>query len=264
MSKINKVVSNNLSEKANLPKSRDAKLQGLRKMGYPWQPAIEGGFLLFSVTSCYQVSVLMEKILVSTSVKKEEIPALKRKFGINPYEFNELLNEIKRYHEGVYKHSLNVARLSAQLAHQLNLTTAEIYIISIGALLHDIGKMSLSHAILDKQGKLNEDEWIQVKKHPRVGTSLVSRFDWAQQLESMLLLHHERLDGQGYFAVSPEKIPLSARIITLADAFDAMASPRPYQKQRDTQGCWEEIKRCTGTQFDPDLLPGFYSVIIRK
>jgi len=197
------------------------------------------------------------------SVKKEEIPDLKRKSGIEPQEISRLLNEIKMYNKKVYKHSLNVARLSARLARQLNLTPAEIYVLSIGALLHDLGKIGLSQAILNKQDKSNKDEWIQVKEHPRVGVNLISRFDWAQQLESMLLLHHERLDGQGYFAVSPEKIPLSARIITLADAFDAMTSPRPYQEQRDPQDSWEEIVKCAGTQFDPNLLPGFYSVIIR-
>ncbi|MFZ5646563.1 MAG: HD-GYP domain-containing protein [Bacillota bacterium] len=202
--------------------------------------------------------------MASLKMRKREISMLKQMSGIDPRAVNGLLQKIKKHHHGVCQHSLNVARLSAQLAHQLALTAVEVYIISIGALLHDIGKISLPHAILDKQGKLNEDEWALVKKHPQVGVSIVSQYDWAQQLEPMILLHHERLDRKGYFAVSPQEIPLFARIITLTDAFDAMVSPRPYQGQRDVRDCWEEIERCSGTQFDPDLLQGFYSVITRR
>ncbi|MHB8917126.1 MAG: HD-GYP domain-containing protein [Desulfocucumaceae bacterium] len=218
---------------------------------------------MFPVTYCHQGLPLLEEVLAGLNIRQKEFSTLKQKSGIDPHAVSGLLKEIK-HHQGIYRHCLNVARLSAQLAHRLNLTAVEVYIISIGALLHDIGKMRLPYDILDKQGKLNKDEWSLVKKHPQLGVSIVSKYDWAQQLEPMLLLHHERLDGEGYFAVSPEKIPLSARIITLTDAFDAMVSPRPYQEQRDLRDCWEEIERCSGTQFDPDLLPGFYSVITRR
>lgn len=215
--------------------------------------------------TCHQQDLIFaEEVLASLQIEKREISSLRQMSGIDPRAVNGLLQKIKKHHHGIYQHSLNVARLSAQLAHQLDLTAVEVYIISIGALLHDIGKISLPHDIIDKQGKLNEDEWTLVKKHPQVGVSIVSQYDWAQQLEPMILLHHERLDRKGYFAVSPEKVPLFARIITLTDAFDAMVSPRPYQDQRDVRDCWEEIERCSGTQFDPDLLPGFYSVITRR
>lgn len=212
----------------------------------------------------HQDSVFVNEVLLGLNIRGKQFSALTQKSGIDCQAVSGLLNEIKKHHQGIYQHSLNVARLSALLAHQLNLPAIEVYTISVGALLHDIGKISLPHSILDKQDKLNKDEWTLIRKHPQIGVNIVSRYDWGQQLKPMLLLHHERLDGKGYFAVSPEKITLSARIITLADAFDAMVSPRPYQEQRGFQDCWEEIERCSGTQFDPDLLPGFYSVITRK
>lgn len=218
---------------------------------------------MFIVTCCDQGFTLAEDALAGLNIKKNELSGLRQRSGIDCRAVNGLLSEIRRYHQGVYRHSLNVARLSAQLAHRLNLQAIEVYTISIGALLHDVGKIRLPHAILDKQGTLTEDEWMMIKKHPQIGISMVSRYDWAQQLESMLLLHHERLDGEGYFSVSQDEIPLPTRIITLTDAFDAMFSPRPYQKQRDVRGCWEEIEKCSGTQFDPDLLQAFYSVISR-
>lgn len=199
-----------------------------------------------------------------TLIRKDQLYTLKEKSGINCREVNELLHKIKEYHKGIYQHSLNVAKLSALLARQLNLSEIEIYTISIGALLHDIGKINLPPSILNKQGKLNKNEWELIKKHPQLGVNIVSSFDWGKQLEPMLLLHHERLDGKGYYGVLPGKIPLPARIISLTDAFDAMISPRSYQEQRNFQDCWIEIERCSGTQFDPDLLPGFNFVITRN
>jgi len=193
---------------------------------------------------------------------REKIRELEKTSGIHIHETAKLLAKIRRYHNGVYQHSINVARLAAQFSTQLRLSAIEIYILTVGALFHDIGKTQLPHSILDKQGKLSQIEWDLVKKHPEDGVSLVSQYDWAQQLKPMILLHHERLDGKGYYSVPSENIPLSARIVSIADAFDAMMSPRPYQRQRSIQACWEEIKKCSGTQFDPELLPAFYFAII--
>lgn len=212
------------------------------------------------IGNCHQDTLIMEDILVNL-IEKEQIFALRKTCGINCREVNELLLKIKKYHEGIYQHSLNVARLSALLSRQLNLPKIEIYTISIGALLHDIGKIFVPPYILNKQGKLNKNEWTLIKKHPRLGAEIVSRYDWGQQLQPMILLHHERLDGNGYYNAFPEEIPISARIITLTDAFDAMTSPRPYQEQRNFRDSWAEIERCSGTQFDPDLLSGFKFVI---
>ncbi len=102
--------------------------------------------------------------LFSNSSLIKEIPELKRKSGIDPQQLSDFISGIRDYHGGVYQHSLNVARLAAQLAIQLELTTLEVYMIVIGGLLHDIGKLRLPYTILDKENKLNQNEWMLVKK----------------------------------------------------------------------------------------------------
>lgn len=158
---------------------------------------------------------------------------LERTSGIYVYEVAILLSKIRGYHQGLYRHSYNVAWLSASLSFKLGLSEQEVCLNLIGAQFHDLGKISLPHCILDKPSKLNDKEWGLIKEHPKIGVALVSYYDWAQQLESMIMLHHERLDGQGYYLIPGKQIPLSARIISMADAFDAMRSPRPYQEQQN-------------------------------
>ncbi len=172
----------------------------------------------------------------------------------------KLITNMRLYHPSIYQHSLNVSHLATSLACKMGLTSEEIYRICIGALLHDIGKLSIPRFILEKKYRLTDNEWTVMKNHPIIGIKLLSQYPWAKPLEPLILLHHERLDGKGYYSYTAENIPLAVRIITLADAFDAMASRRPYQYQKNFNDCWMEINRCSGTQFDPDLLPYFYIV----
>lgn len=211
-------------------------------------------------TMCSDSLVLIEELLLS-EISKNDIPYFEKTTGIQIHEVGKILNNIQDYHGGVYKHSLNVGFLTAHLAIRLGLSKREVYIICIGALFHDIGKTKIPHSILNKPGKLRPDEWELIKEHPKAGFNLISKYDWAQQLEPMILLHHERLDGQGYYSVAPNEIPLSARMVSIADAFDAMTSERPYQKKLSINECWTEMERCCGTQFDPELLRMFRSII---
>ena len=210
---------------------------------------------------CSDSLVLIEELLLSAEISKNDLTYFEKTTGIQIHEVGRILDDIQDYHRGVYRHSLNVGYLAAQLAIRLGLSKQEVYIISIGALFHDIGKTRIPHSILDKPGKLGKDEWELIKEHPRIGFRLISQYDWAHQLEPMILLHHERLDGKGYYSVDPRKIPLSARMVSVADAFDAITSDRPYQKKENINNCWAEMERCSGTQFDPDLLRLFRSII---
>lgn len=173
----------------------------------------------------------------------------------------KIITNIKLYHPLIYQHSLNVSRLATSLACKIGLTPEEIYRISIGALLHDIGKLYIPRFILEKKFGLTDNEWNVIKNHPINGIKIISQYPWAKSLEPLVLLHHERLDGKGYYSYTAEDIPLPVRIITLADAFDAMTSPRPYQCKKNLNDCWMELARCSGTQFDADLLPYFYFVV---
>lgn len=172
----------------------------------------------------------------------------------------DFITSIRLQQPIIYQHSLNVARLSTSLACKIGLTSEEIYTISIGALLHDIGKLYIPRFIIEKKFSLTDKEWSVIKNHPLNGVKIISQYYWAKQLEPLILFHHERLDGKGYYGCTDENIPLPVRIISIADAYDAMASPRPYQKQKNFRDCWTELDRCSGTQFDAALLPYFYSV----
>jgi len=196
---------------------------------------------------------MIQQILFSAEIGKKDVAKLEATTGIQIREVGKILYDVQDYHDGVYRHSLNVGYLTAQLAIRLGLSKAEVYIMCIGALFHDIGKTKIPHSILDKPDKLGNDEWELIKEHPRRGFELISQYDWAYQLEPMILLHHERLDGKGYYSVAPQEIPLSARMVSVADAFDAMNSNRPYQRKQNTNNCWEQMERCSGTQFDPNL-----------
>lgn len=240
-------------------KSKDAKLQGLRVC--LWLPAAEGGSFLFPGVLRRIDLMTVQRLFLSLEISEKQLQQLQTSSGISIHEAAWFLSRIREYHEGVFHHSCNVAWLSAQLAIKLGLTITEVYLQTLGALFHDIGKIAIPCSILDKQSRLNEQEWALVKKHPKTGIALIGDYEWARQLEPMIMLHHERFDGQGYYSVPVEKLPLSVRIIIIADAFDAMKSPRPYQKKRSTSACWDEIERCSGTQFDPELLPAFYSTI---
>ncbi|MGE5543628.1 MAG: HD-GYP domain-containing protein [Bacillota bacterium] len=216
---------------------------------------------MFSSISYHNDLAFIHQLLFGTSIRNSDITDLENTSGIHIQEAARLLSEIRDYHIGVYRHSINVGYLTAQLAFRMGLSKMDIYTITIGALFHDIGKTMIPHSVLDKPSKLSKEEWELIKEHPKVGVSLISKYHWGQQLEPMILLHHERLDGNGYYSVASEEIPLSARMVSIADAFDAMKSTRPYQRPRSTRECWAEIKRCCGTQFAPELLPSFRTIL---
>ena len=120
--------------------------------------------------------------------------------------------------------------------------------------LHDIGKIAIDDSILNKPGKLNDKEWEVIKKHPEIGYRILSATPEYSKIAQDILSHHERYDGKGYpRGLKGDEIPVRAKIIAIADAFDAMISDRPYRKAMTSSEAIEEIKRNTGTQFDPTV-----------
>ncbi len=200
---------------------------------------------------------LLNKDFISIKVNPKTVV----KSGFNCKTIQQLLKNIQTSQPATYQHSLNVARLSTSLAYKLCLTSEEIYNICVGALLHDIGKLYIPRSLLEKRSGFKSDEWSFIKRHPKSGVEIITQYQWGEPLESMILLHHERLDGKGYYGYKKDKIPLYARIITLSDSYDAMVSPRPYQKTKTINECWLELEKCGNTQFDTDLLPYFHAVI---
>ncbi len=163
-------------------------------------------------------------------------------------------------------HSVRVSRLTMLLARELGVQegTREWLDMERGSLLHDIGKIGVADAILRKPGKLADDEWAEMRRHARIGYEMLKDIPFLAGAAEIVACHHERWDGKGYpRGLAGEAIPLGARIFALADAFDAMATDRPYRRARSYEECKAEIVRCAGTQFDPRVVEAFLRVYPR-
>lgn len=152
------------------------------------------------------------------------------------------------------EHSYHVGKYSRLLAEKLGFTGENLQNVYYLGLLHDVGKVLIPSEILQKAGKLTDAEWEIMKKHTTYGAEILKDFNHIPQVRDAVLYHHERYDGKGYMAgLSGENIPLGARIICVADSYDAMATDRAYRKALPKDVILSEIKKNSGTQFDPKI-----------
>lgn len=159
-------------------------------------------------------------------------------------------------------HSRRVSSLCAFLAQQLNLPEREVNRMRVAGLMHDIGKIGVEEAILNKPASLTSDEWEVMKRHPEIGYRILSASSEFNDLSLAILEHHERWDGKGYpRGLKGEQISKQARIIMIADSFDAMTSERSYKKSMSKDEAIEEIKNCSGTHYDPAIVEVFLTTI---
>ena len=155
-------------------------------------------------------------------------------------------------------HSDRVALYSKLIGEQIKLPEAEMQTLYDGALFHDIGKIGIPDAILQKPGKLTDDEYDDIKNHPSIGAKIIAPAKIFDPILPIVKHHHERYDGKGYPAgLKGENIPLLARIVTVADSFDAMTSDRSYRPRFSLVKALEELENGKDTQFDPDLVDAF-------
>ena len=161
-----------------------------------------------------------------------------------------------------YGHSRKVNTYAVALAEAIGLSPEEVSRVSIAALLHDIGKIGIPDEVLSKSGKLDEESWGAIKTHPRLGANIVGRIPYLAPCVSGILYHHERWDGSGYpEGLKGEEIPLEARILAIADSFEAMTSARLYRPALSVEQVVEELKKGAGVQFDPQLVKVFIDLI---
>jgi len=161
-------------------------------------------------------------------------------------------------------HSERVAKTSVALAQELNLSGRDIENIEYTALLHDIGKIGIADSILGKKGSLTSQEFDKIKEHTIMGANIIEPVDFLKNSYWAIYHHHEKYNGKGYpDGIKSEDIPILARIIAVADAFDAMGSDRPYRKKLDKDTILKELKDQSGKQFDPKVVKALISVLNR-
>jgi HD-GYP domain-containing protein (c-di-GMP phosphodiesterase class II) len=155
-------------------------------------------------------------------------------------------------------HTKRVALFSELIAKHMGLTKDEVHEVRISAVLHDIGKIGIDDKVLKKQAPLDKDEWEHMKQHPEMGYKILAHVKSMRSVTDGMRFHHERPDGMGYpLGLKGEEIPLIARIISVADTFDAMTSTRPYRKGLDYDVAYDEIVKFRGTQFDDKVVDAF-------
>jgi putative nucleotidyltransferase with HDIG domain len=163
-----------------------------------------------------------------------------------------------------FDHSSRVSRLAALLAREMGFAESTVEAVESGALLHDIGKLGVDLEILSKPGPLEGDEMAAIRMHPLRSARVVSQVELFKGAIDIVRHHHERPDGTGYpYGLKAHEIPIGARILNVADAFDAMTSDRPYRKKRDLADAVEELRRGSGTEFDPVVVE-YLMKILRK
>jgi energy-coupling factor transport system substrate-specific component len=170
------------------------------------------------------------------------------------------LIDLKDLNTGV--HSTRLAEWSVRIAEQLGMNEDYQRDVELAALLHDIGKVGIPDAVLNKPGRLTEDEFKTMQKHPEFGWSILRLLPGLERVSLFVLHHHERVDGKGYPAgLTGHQIPLGSRIIFVMDAFDAMVSSRVYRKGLPLEEALRRVQNAAGTEFDREIVDHFAGIV---
>ncbi len=170
-----------------------------------------------------------------------------------------LLVALKTRDADTYDHSKRTVRISLLLGRECGLDEKEMRSLEFGAFLHDIGKLGVPDNVLRKPGKLNDFEWAMMRRHPYLGDEILRGLSFLDDARTIVAQHHEKWDGSGYpLGLQGEEIALSARVLFVADAFDAMTSDRVYRPAKSYDEAIAELDYCAGTHFDPRVVAAFH------
>jgi hypothetical protein len=159
------------------------------------------------------------------------------------------------------RHSAHVGRLARRVGERVGMAAGELGLLECAARLHDVGKLGVPDAILQKPGPLNQKEWAVMRHHPEWGAEMVARVPGLEELAELVAAHHERWDGDGYpHGLAGEGIPLASRVISACDAFEAMVSRRPYRAPLSVATAIAELTAGAGSQFDPEVVAALRAV----
>ena len=202
-------------------------------------------------------------------LKKAEDHMYKKKLFESPSmrgkTINAIITTLHEKNKREEQHSHRVSKLCESMGIAIGLSEYEVKELKNVGLLHDIGKIAIEENILNKQGKLTDEEWEEIKRHPEIGYRILSTVNDMSEMAEYVLTHHEKWNGMGYpKGLKGEEIPLQSRIITIADAYDAMISERSYRSALAEEVAIEELKINAGIQFDPELIKVFLEKVLNK
>lgn len=224
---------------------------------------IQFGMVLFCFSFAYIASVIYHKIVVQNNAYIKSIDDKQKQLErVTLQTISTIANIIDAKDEYTKGHSYRVAEYSSLLAKELGYDDERVANVKYIGLLHDIGKIGIPDSILNKPGKLNDSEYAIMRKHAEIGGNILSGNNMINGMDEGAKYHHERYDGRGYpQGLKGEEIPEMARIIGIADSYDAMTSNRVYRKALSNETVIAELKRCSGTQFDPKLAEIFIKMV---
>lgn len=205
---------------------------------------------------CYDKDLTMCRQLERTNEKLEEM--INNQHLQTVLAFSEAIGARDDYTRG---HSERVAEYAQMIARAMGLDHLN-QLVYVASLVHDVGKIGIPEHILNKPGRLTDDEYLIIKEHPVTGANILKQMGTFNNLVPIIRAHHERYDGEGYpDGLTGMEIPLISRIIGVADAFEAMTSDRSYRKGFSIDKAVEELKRCSGSQFDPTVVNHFIKLV---
>ena len=218
-----------------------------------------------SISIGYATKMTETETIHDTLVTAEQFMS-KRKLLETHSAHNAIITSIKAImiekSQETEEHAERLLQLSELIGSALSLSENQHSELELLAILHDIGKVGIPGAVLSKPGKLTDEEWIIMKRHPEVGCRIAQATSELAPIAQYILCHHERWDGKGYpRGLAGEQIPLLSRILSIVDSFDAMTNDRSYRTAMTEQEAIEEIRKCSGTQFDPDISKTFVKLL---
>ena len=220
--------------------------------------------IVISISAGCQVRTDVSQSIRDTLIKAEN-HMLRKKIvesqSMRNQTVNIIMQTLSEKNEREKRHSVEVAKWAKEIGVAMGLSVQKVKEIELAGLLHDIGKIAIKEDILNKPGKLTEEEYDEIKRHPESGYHILKSVDEYSSLAQCVLEHHERFDGKGYpKGIKGSQISLIARIIAVADAFEAMIAQRPYRKSLTEEMAIEEIKKNANTQFDPEIVTAFLKI----